>query len=551
MPAHSIPSENVSAIEESAEADSRIVNRLRLVLAAAALCSAVIDPALVGFSAAALPLLGMYFIGSVFLCACAEVGAPLVRARIWPWLDLGCLVLMLMAAGSAASLYVVFFIFIILSGALRRGFDEGARLSLGAAVGLLLVAADDHGPGRAAGVLLGLMLVLSIGYLLSQLGEQRLQARRRAALLHALAHCANPRLGLGHTVTAMLERTRAFFGAERCVLLLAGHGNGPATLRTVEAGAPLAVPEQKIDATLAGILAAVPAGQTVAYRRRVLSLPLRRCPEARGDWLRADDASCARAAELLGADNFISVPVHLAHAAGRVFVARCGGAFTRADALFLTQVVDQAVPVAENLALLDRIAASAASDERKRFALNLHDTAVQPYIGLSLGLAALRRKAGPDNPLTPDLDALAGMAQQTIAGLRAYAGSVAQRTDDATFCMAALARLSAQVQQQWGLQVLLDVPPRVALGGRLTAEVVQIVREGLNNIARHTAARQGVVRLRRREHVLQIQIDNEHAEAAPASFMPRSISERAAVLGGRVYVRRADQGTAVCVEIPL
>lgn len=551
MPAYSIPSENLTAIAESEEADSRIVARLRLVLAAAALCAAVIDPALVGFPAAALPLPGLYFGASLFLCAGAEAGAPLVRARAWPWLDLGCLVLILTAAGNATSLYAVFFFFIILSGALRRGFDEGARLSLGAALGLLLVAAADAGPGLAARVLLGQMLVLALGYLLSQLGEQRLQTRRRSALLHALAHCANPRLGLGHTVTAMLERTRAHFAAERCVLLLAGHGNGPATLRTVEAGGPLTVPAQPIDASLAAILGAVPAGQTVAYRRRALSLPLRRCPEARADWQRTAAAPCARAAELLGADNFISVPVHLARAAGRIFVARRGAPYTRADALFLSQVVDQAVPVGENLALLERLAASAASDERKRLALNLHDTAVQPYIGLSLGLAALRRKAGPDNPVAPELDALAAMAQQTIAGLRAYAGSVAQRADDETFCMAALARLSAQVQQQWGLRVLLDVPPRVALGGRLTAEVVQIVREGLNNIAKHTAARQGVVRLRRREHVLQIQIDNEHAQAAPASFMPRSISERAAVLGGRAYVRRADLGTAVCVEIPL
>ncbi|HZX29700.1 MAG TPA: hypothetical protein VFF16_21680, partial [Telluria sp.] len=127
MPAHSIPSENIPAIEESAEADSRIVNRLRLVLAAAALCSAVIDPALVGFRSAALPLLGVYFLGSFFLCACAESGAPLVRARAWPWVDLCCLVLMLVQAGNATSLYGVFFFFIILSGALRRGFDEGAR----------------------------------------------------------------------------------------------------------------------------------------------------------------------------------------------------------------------------------------------------------------------------------------------------------------------------------------------------------------------------------------------------------------------------------------
>jgi signal transduction histidine kinase len=259
-------------------------------------------------------------------------------------------------------------------------------------------------------------------------------------------------------------------------------------------------------------------------------------------------------ADLLEADNFISTPVVLAEQSGRVFVSRVRQPYTRSDALFLSQAVAQAIPVAEHVALLDRIASDAASNERQRLALNMHDTAVQPYIGLALGLAALRLKVAPDNPIAGDLESLAGMVQSVIADLRDFAGKVANRTQDdqgESLCGSALARLAAQMRERYGMAVKVDVQKGIELGDRLAAEVIQIVREGLNNIGKHTAAREGVVRVRRADSTLSIEIDNVGDGAAVGPFVPHSIRQRAAVLGGQVHVVRARSATAVCVEIPI
>ena len=93
---------------------------------------------------------------------------------------------------------------------------------------------------------------------------------------------------------------------------------------------------------------------------------------------------------------------------------------------------------------------------------------------------------------------------------------------------------------------------RGGFGDRLTAEVLQIVREGLSNICRHTSARRGAVLLRCSERFLLIEINNESCGKAPPTFLPRSISARAAALGGTASVRQGPHGsTVVCVEIPV
>jgi signal transduction histidine kinase len=87
---------------------------------------------------------------------------------------------------------------------------------------------------------------------------------------------------------------------------------------------------------------------------------------------------------------------------------------------------------------------------------------------------------------------------------------------------------------------------------RLAAEVFQMVAEGLSNIRRHTQATQAKIGLLRRNGYLVLRVENEGAPVtSPELFTPRSITERAAALGGQVLVERTDEGTAVVVEIPL
>jgi signal transduction histidine kinase len=225
----------------------------------------------------------------------------------------------------------------------------------------------------------------------------------------------------------------------------------------------------------------------------------------------------------------------------------------RSDALFLERIAAQELAAIDRIGLLDRIASDAAALERKKIALDLHDTAIQSYIGLQLGLAALCRQASPSNPLTGELDKLAAMASDVIVGLRDYTSQARGGAEaDEPICLAALRRHAAQANAAYGIDVHIEIEGAIEFGDRLTAEVLQIVREGISNVCRHTSAKRAGVALRCGGDLLRIEISNEHGARQPPPFRPRSISERAAALGGSAFVREGRfNDTIVCVEIPL
>ena len=79
-----------------------------------------------------------------------------------------------------------------------------------------------------------------------------------------------------------------------------------------------------------------------------------------------------------------------------------------------------------------------------------------------------------------------------------------------------------------------------------------MVTEGLSNIRRHTHAMQASIELAQRNNYVVLMIEDQGASgSAVAPFTPRSITERATTLGGRVRVDQHEHGSAVIVEIPL
>jgi signal transduction histidine kinase len=87
-----------------------------------------------------------------------------------------------------------------------------------------------------------------------------------------------------------------------------------------------------------------------------------------------------------------------------------------------------------------------------------------------------------------------------------------------------------------------------------TAEVIfRLVSEGLSNVLRHTAARIAKVVIRSAGIWCTVEIANPLANGAPPPqpFVPASIAERAAGLGGRILVEAARKGhTTVTVWLP-
>lgn len=531
---------------ETVYKDARIAGRIRLALATAGVITLFLgDSYLIYTSSFTQSIFISYVLFAGIISLMGEWGQPFANDRSVLILDCCWYAAIVYKTGGSDSFFFVYFLVPVFVASLGGGFEHGARMALLASL-LFTVASLAAGHPQFALMLFRAGVLLALGYLTARLGENKSQLQRRMEFLHGLTQVANPHFGFDRTVTAMLERTRAYFNAERCVTVTCVDGHY--FMRSVAADSPLSVPAEVLDRQVARKLLEGKTDAIMLYRSG-----WRGRLDALWPGQHKTDQHYDQVAELLGARSFIGAPAHLRSGFGRVFVVKSDASLTRADAMFLSHVVAQSVPVAENMALLDRLASNAASNERKKFALNLHDSAVQPYIGLTLGLTALRKKAGPADPLAPDLDRLVQMAESVIAELRAFAGNVRGTPgSDEPLCLRELRHQAEQMERCYGIKVSVQTEGRMAFGDRICAEVVQIVREGLSNICRHTNARKGMVQLHCDEAQLRIEIDNDNAGVMVLPFVPRSISERASALGGRAYVKQgAVDSTAVCVEIPI
>lgn len=550
-------------------ADARIVSSMRLVLALSALLASITDSdSFPQGWGTVWPLFAAYVGHSLCLFVLALRQQAVAQSKAMHWLDVAWYTLFVALSGDSRSLLFLFFFFAILTSSLRWGFEEGARVTL-AATGLYLVTAFwvETYPNWPR-LLLRSSFLLALGYISAHWGESKVALNRRLALLRDVSQLSNPRFGVDHTLTRVLGRTREFFQAKSCVLILRDKDTGDCSLRSIQLGrAQQNIHAQAINAETAEPLLALPtspalaSGQLVRYQRQH-RLPWRKpslqiCDPNTAVWTSAASTdSGAQLADLLEGNAFISAPVSLRRAEGRMYVVADQTTGSKAEALFLSQIVTQTFPVIENIELVDRMASEAAAQERQKIALDIHDRAVQPYIGLSMGLSAVRNKAEPTNPLLGDIDKLNAMARQSIKDLRHYAGTF-KPTDGAdpapeTVYTTALQQQAEQVRTFYGIDITLDAPPDLHINDRMAAEMLQIVREGLSNICRHTLAQYGALRLQRSMGWLHIQIENAGASAPVAAFSPRSITERVASLGGLVRVQSdADGFTSVQIQIPV
>ncbi|MBS0341760.1 MAG: histidine kinase [Proteobacteria bacterium] len=529
--------------------------RMRLALVLVALLGLFIDVPGQSRLEQCMPLaMGAYITVSIGLFLLCERGPHMLTGLRWHWLDLPLYAGLVACSGGAHSVYYLFFYFAILSASFHWGWREGVRVTLGAVLFFVGVGLAFVQRAHDASALLGRAgLLLVLGLMIAYWGESKLELRRRLALQRRVSNIANPRFGAGQTVQGLLEAIRDYYGASLCLLVLRNEDGGAVSVRLAQQG--IAIRDgSAVEPTLADSLLLDLPAHLLAFKSQRHREHWRGAAHdlEQGQWHALDRETGAVIGALLGAGSFVSAPARLGRAAGRIYVAARTPRLGRNDALFLQQVTAHALPLIENIEVLDHLATDAASAERQKIAMDLHDSAVQPYIGLRFGLSALRCKADPANPLNEDLDRLIAMSNEVIGDLRSFAQGVRSCAHEAQHPLAAALRQQVRLIREFhGVDIEVELEEKdVPCSDRLAAEVLQIVREALSNIVRHTVARHALVQVRCDHGLLRIQVDNEGA-ANECDFTPKSITARAAALGGRAYVQRAQAGTAVHVEIPV
>ena len=544
--------------------DARLVALMRLILASSALAAVYIDPPepgrLVRLTYAALAL---YTLFGALLYLLSVRRPDSAHARRVHWLDVAWYVLFISLSGGTSSIFFLLFFFAALVASFRFGFAEGLRVTLVSA-SLFTLFGYLTAPGGQGFELNRFLLrpvyLVALGYMIAYWGGRELTFKRRLGFLKEVSRLSNPRFGVDQTVCSIMERVRAFYGADACLLVLPDAGSADYLVRrAVREDAERALRPERVPPECVCPLLSPPAEQVVVFNRRTKRHPFATRyrtfpagPDAAGlDVNFAGEA--AALSDLLGG-SYVSIPLRTRDLTpGRFYLVRAGGAFGGSDVDFLRQVAEQVQPVVENIQLLDNLATEAAEQERRRISRDIHDSTIQPYVGLRLALESLRRRTPVGEPLAAELDELIKMADEEIKDLRRYAEGlrVGSRGDDAL--VPAIRRQAEKFSSIYGIPVEVRAEEDVRVGDRLAAEVFQLVREGLSNVRRHTEASRAVVSLSRTETHLRVRIENDGARpnGRHAPFVPRSISERAASVGGRASVQTNGDGrTTVAVEIP-
>jgi signal transduction histidine kinase len=536
---------------ETGAADDRMIAQMRCVIAVAALFILWIDPPHVRAVSMTYVALASFcaYSALTYLLATERLRFPKVTSAWSHWADLGWFTLLIGLSGTTQSILFIGYLFAILTASFRWGFSSGASVTVASVVlaSALDRLAAPHEALELGRVLFRPVYLLVLGYMISYWGGFHVSMSARLRLLKDVTKLSNPRFGIDRTIADIMRSLRAFYRADACVLLMPLPSGDAALVwrcdaeSADQAEAPTQIPLNIVSAPLS-----LDQSRAVVYT----GVPLTASRPSAGDDFSAQLSSIA---ETLGARCFMTVPwPQPGRAGGRLYVTS-RHAFEPWDLEFLSQIVDQVMPTLENVRLVDRLATDAAEAERLRIARDLHDSVVQPYIGIRMGLAAIRQKLRASQDVTNDLDHLDDVISLEIDDLRRYLRELKASRTSRGALVEALSRFADRFTDATGIALVLDVADPVQLNDRLAAEAFQMVVEAVSNVRRHTASREIHIRIRTDGQLLVVQVsDAGTPDGPPRSFIPRSISERATALGGHVHVENtAHGGSLVTIEIPL
>ena len=550
--------------------DLKLVSAMRSLLAGFALIVTLIDPAepdrYVALTYAALALYTVY---SVVFLSLSFSRRDLIPVRIMHWLDVAWFLLLIALSSGTSSIFYSFFFFAILVGSFGWGFKTGLRLTLVSAILFTLVGIATAPRGaefELNGFLIRSMQLLILGYMISRWGGFKSQLRGRLQLLKDVTVVSNPRFGIDRTFTAILEKLRSFYDANACLLLIQpkpnhadsyqlyrvrreAHSTGAAPPQLTRSDAELIIPQTRQHA--------------VIYRdggkpqTSLFDLDTRQ--RRRGDGTRASALASA-----LEADNFLAVPVvRRKETIGWLYIVDASRDFAESELDFLLQLMDHMSLLTENIQLVDNLASDAAEQERRRIARDIHDSVIQPYLGLRLGISALAHKLQAGHAgIRENVEELLDLTNQELAEMRRYVWGLRANEERRGVLLPSIHRYTARFSAVTGINVQVDVNDKIEINDRLSAELFQIVAEGLSNVRRHALCDEAIIRMECKEGVIVLEIKNRRPQTTGQNgdthrssiklFRPRSIAERTELLGGETEVLIDENNyTVVRASIPL
>jgi signal transduction histidine kinase len=251
---------------------------------------------------------------------------------------------------------------------------------------------------------------------------------------------------------------------------------------------------------------------------------------------------------------------------GRVLVLDPAfGVLPEQSARFALHLAQRVGPALHDHYLVRRLRMRAQALERSRIARELHDGVTQSLLGLEMEIVVLRRRAVNEAPqLVEDLARVHGIVRDEVVTVRELMEGI--RVDDVETgdLINHLNDVVDRFSRHTGIaaRFVSDGRP-AALTPYARRQLARIVHEALVNVRKHSGADRVLVRAGVDDGFWKLSIEDDgrgfpfagrrtHAELEAQRLGPRTIGERAKIIGGELTVEsRPGFGSLVEVAVPL
>jgi len=250
--------------------------------------------------------------------------------------------------------------------------------------------------------------------------------------------------------------------------------------------------------------------------------------------------------------------------AAPAWVATGAGAVAIAVALYKAYLERRMSNTLRYNVMIRSQAQTAREAERQRIAADFHDGPLQSFISFQMRLEIVKKLMGRDiDAAAEELRQLQELCRSQVGELRSFVRSM-RPADDGASLPASLSRMVEQFQRDTGISATFSSgdffdPAEI----EVSLELLQIVRETLNNVQKHSGATRIAITASIHDRRLEIATeDNGSGFPFSGSFNldelellrlgPVSIKRRVRMLGGELQLEsRPGQGARMQIRVPV
>lgn len=505
----------------------------------------------------ALAVMSLYFTWSAWLLW-VEANDQSPFSALWTyWIDVAWSCLMMAFWREGAMMLTLTLVYPVVLNTIGFGIRHGLLLALMATVGMIL------GDGKHLNIVSGLAWQQYIMLLLmfSLVPAAALIARpmsirlRGLSLAGAIQAELDPRHGLEPMCVNIVERLRQATQANAVALVLPSRLGAPAVLAELVDGSFRAA--ANAHALLERLLAQLPRCPIMHIERAWWDPRhnTRFYPPLTSSKNVAD--SLAELAQLLAVQSLCIVPlIRYGNQHGHILIGYAAHQGLNIGALELSELAPELLRSIEEATLVDQVQEESASHERARIGRDLHDSAIQPYLGLKYAVESVALGIPNDNPARAAVDSLADLVNSEVSALRELISGLRTGNEhgDSAF-VPAIRRQIRRFSALFGVEIEMDCPAALVTTRALAGALFHMVNEVLNNIRKHTRAKRIWLTIALEDNIVRIVVRDDGGTQVgrpTVNFRPKSLLDRAAELNGTLDISRPDGlNTSMVIQIPI